>query len=172
MKGVTGSHQPFTNLSPPLISTHQSFTLACKTCCEGSRNEVFTRLYMRNFLPEKAFTRSQSGRFLLSSNCFKCEGLGFQAFTRLYCDKPAVNGWRVKPSHWKLLKIRRKEPSCERVNTFLRIKKAYRGEWTVGTVNGNLIPGIAGVCQLPKLLLLIPDSPVSRLCSFRWQWRW
>ena len=70
-------------LSSTLTGTHQSFTLACKTCCEGSRNEVFTRLYIRIFSPEKAFTRSQCGRFLLISNYFKCEGLGFQAFTPL-----------------------------------------------------------------------------------------
>ena len=86
-----GQRERCNGFSSTLTGTHQSFTLACKTCCEGSRNEVFTRLYIRIFSSEKAFTRSQSGRFLLIFKCFKCEGLGFQAFTPPLADEPAVN---------------------------------------------------------------------------------
>ena len=85
MKGVTGTHLPF--------------TLAHKTCLEGLKIQVFTRLYIRIFLPEKAFTRSHSVRFLLISNCFKCEGLVFKAFTPLSCEGSAVKGWETKYSH-------------------------------------------------------------------------
>ena len=41
----------------------------------------------------------------------------------------AVNTWISKPSHLKPLKIRDKNPSCEGVNAFLRIKKRI-GECT------------------------------------------
>ena len=34
----------------------------------------------------------------------------------------AVNTWKSNHSHLKCLKIRRKEPLCERVNAFLRVK--------------------------------------------------
>ena len=34
----------------------------------------------------------------------------------------AVNTWKSKPSHLKRLKIKKKEPLCERVNAFLRVK--------------------------------------------------
>ena len=37
----------------------------------------------------------------------------------------AVNTWKSKPSHLKRLKIKKKEPLCERVNAFLKVKKTY-----------------------------------------------
>ena len=37
----------------------------------------------------------------------------------------AVNTWKSKPSHLKRLKIKKKEPLCERVNAFLRVEKTY-----------------------------------------------
>ena len=45
-----------------------------------------------------------------------------------------MNTWKRKPSHSKLLKIRKKKPSCERVNTFLRIKKRIV-KWAFGAEN-------------------------------------
>ena len=74
------------------------------------------RVYAYDFL-KKLFTPSHGACFLLIFIVFACESLRFQVFTRLWT---LVNTWKRKPSHLIHLKIRGKEPSCERVNAFLR----------------------------------------------------
>ena len=70
----------------------------------------------------------------------------------------AVNTWKSKPSHLKRLKIKKKEPLCERVNAFLKVKKTYRGTVLLGQkIVRFLLQGVVKhqICSIQETYLKV-----------------